>query len=88
MPVWVDERDNVLAALQGRNIGVVVNYRAIHLLSYFREEFDFRRGQFPIAERIGDRTLSLPFYPTMPDGHVDHTVAMLKESLAQECLAA
>jgi dTDP-4-amino-4,6-dideoxygalactose transaminase len=84
--VWVDERDDVIAGLQRRHIGVVVNYRAIHLLSYFREQFHFRPGQFPNAERIGDRTLSLPLYPTMPPGHVDHTVTMLAESLAQECL--
>lgn len=86
-PVWVDSRDDVIAALQCRNIGVVVNYRAIHLLSYFRDQFDYRPGQFPNAERIGDRTLSLPLYPAMPPSHVDHTVAMLKEAMAQECLA-
>src|SRR5690349_24796503 len=37
-PVWIGggHRDAVIAELQNRNIGVMVNYRAIHLLSYFQ----------------------------------------------------
>lgn len=65
--VWVDApiRDRVIQALQTAGIGVVVNYRAIHLLSYFANRFGFARGDFPTAEKIGDETLSLPFFPTM-----------------------
>ncbi len=82
-PVWVDggRRDAVIAALQERGVGVVVNYRPIHLLTFFRERFGYRRGQFPVAERIGERTLSLPFYPAMPVEHVDYVCDCLREIL-------
>jgi dTDP-4-amino-4,6-dideoxygalactose transaminase len=72
-PVWIggNQRDRVIEKLQSQNIGVMVNYRAIHLLTYFREAFGFREGDFPIAEKIGDANLSLPFYPNMPREHVD-----------------
>lgn len=75
-PVWVGGglRDKAVEALESVGIGVVVNYRAIHLLAYFRETLGHREGDFPVAERIGDETISLPFYPTMPDDHV-RTVA-------------
>jgi dTDP-4-amino-4,6-dideoxygalactose transaminase len=63
--------------LQEREIGVMVNYRAIHLLTYFRETFGFKPGDFPIAERIGDSTISLPFYPAMPAEHVDYLAEAL-----------
>ena len=71
-PVWIvnGRRDEVVAGLQQRGIPTVVNYRAIHLLTYFRERFGFRVGTFPVAERIGDMTLSLPFYPGIPNDHV------------------
>src|SRR5206468_3608133 len=57
-PVWSNDapRDQLVLALQRQGIGDVVNYRAIHLLSYFRQRYGFRRGQFPWAEQIGDRT--------------------------------
>jgi dTDP-4-amino-4,6-dideoxygalactose transaminase len=71
-PVWIvnGRRDEVVAGLQQRGIPTVVNYRAIHLLSYFRERFGFTPGAFPMAERIGDAAVSLPFYPGIPAEHV------------------
>ena len=71
-------RDELIVALQRQEIGVVVNYRAIHLLTYFCRKFGFRRGQFPHAERIGDQTLSLPFYPNMSHEHADRVAAVLR----------
>lgn len=71
-PIWVDatKRDYVVNELQKRNIGVVVNYRAIHLLSYFKNKYGFREGTFVNAENIGNRTLSLPFYNEMSEDSV------------------
>jgi dTDP-4-amino-4,6-dideoxygalactose transaminase len=72
-PIWVGggHRDRVINELQAQGISVMVNYRAIHLLTFFRETFGFNEGDFPIAERIGDASLSLPFYPHMPTEHID-----------------
>ncbi len=80
-PIWVDKakRDKIINGLQQRGISVMVNYRAIHLLTYFAEHFDFKLGDFPVAEMIGDSTISLPFYPNMPVEHVDYVVQSLQE---------
>ena len=82
-PVWVDGkyRDEVIRELQAKGVGVVVNYRALHLLTYFQKEFGFESGAFPIAERIGNSTISLPFYPTIPDEHVEVVSTNLKDIL-------
>jgi UDP-4-amino-4-deoxy-L-arabinose-oxoglutarate aminotransferase len=78
-PVWVDggRRDAVVARLQADGVPVVVNYRAIHLLTWLQQAFGYKRGAFPSAERIGDATLSLPFYARMPEGDVDHVADAL-----------
>ncbi|WP_036255410.1 DegT/DnrJ/EryC1/StrS family aminotransferase [Methylocapsa acidiphila] len=72
-PIWVGEgqRDRLIAELNERQIQTVVNYRAIHLLTHFSGALGHRVGDFPIAERMGDETVSLPFYPTMPLEFVD-----------------
>jgi dTDP-4-amino-4,6-dideoxygalactose transaminase len=82
--VWVppEKRDAVLSHLQGRGIGVAVNYRAIHLLTYFRERFGYERGAFPIAEKIGDSTLSLPFHPNMDHGEVQIVAREIRAALS------
>jgi len=66
--IWVSEnrRDSIILALQAAGIGATVNYRAIHLLTYFKETFGFKRGDYPNAENIEDATISLPLYPKLP----------------------
>jgi dTDP-4-amino-4,6-dideoxygalactose transaminase len=82
-PVWVKDhrRDQLVRGLQDAGIGVVVNYRAIHLLTYFRDTFGFHPGDFPVAEDIGDRTVSLPLYPRMQEEQVTTVVETLRRML-------
>jgi len=75
-PVWVDARirDAVANGLIKAGIGAIVPYRAIHLMSYFKEALGHCAGDFPVAERIANETIALPFYPTMTEEAV-HFVA-------------
>ncbi len=79
--IWVDprRRDRIAATLRQRGIGVAVNYRAVHLLRHYREKYGYRRGELPVAERIGDRTLSLPLYPKLTDEQVERVIANVLE---------
>ncbi len=51
-----------------------MNYRAIHGLTYLVEALGVPRGSLPVAEEMGDRTLSLPMYPTLPEADQDRVV--------------
>jgi UDP-4-amino-4-deoxy-L-arabinose-oxoglutarate aminotransferase len=73
-------RDAMLSKLGEKGIGVAVNYRAIHLLTYLQERFRIARGTFPVAEEIGDRTISLPIYPTLETAAQDRVVRAVVES--------
>ncbi len=77
-------RDSVLWALQSKGIGVAVNYRPIHLLKYYRETFNYKKGDFPVAEMIGSSTISLPLYSSLKDEDVGYVVKSLKEVLRRE----
>lgn len=81
--IWVEpaRRDGVLADLQARGVGVAVNYRAVHLLRFYRETFGLARGAFPAAERIGDSTVSLPLYPKLEDAQVDYVVDCVRAAV-------
>jgi len=80
--IWIRaaSRDLVIGELRERGIESVVNYRAIHLHKYFRDTGGYKEGDFPIAEELGDSTLSVPFYPTMPLEHI-HTVCSALEEI-------
>lgn len=83
--LWCDgcNRDDLIAYLHGERIGAVVNYRPIHLMSYFAKRYGYRRGDFPIAEWIGERTVSLPFYPDMVLEDVDVVAKAVDDCIRQ-----
>lgn len=77
--ILVEERDRVIAQMNAKGIGVAVNYNPIHLTSYYRERYGYKEGDFPVAESIGRRTLSLPLYPGMSDEEVRYVIDALKD---------
>ena len=81
--IWVDKkrRDEILQKLGEKGIGVAVNYRAIHLLTYFKKTFGFKRGDFPVAEETGDRTISLPFYVKLSENEQKYVIHTLNKIL-------
>jgi UDP-4-amino-4-deoxy-L-arabinose-oxoglutarate aminotransferase len=83
--IWVEpaDRDSILAGIQSRGVGVAVNYRAVHLTSYYAERFGFTRGMFPAAERIGDSTITIPLWPAMTDAQVDEVIVAVKAAVAE-----
>ncbi len=80
-PIWVDAaiRNQVANGLIKAGIEVVVPNRALHLMSYFRETLDYAEGDFPVAERIANESIALPFYPNMADEAIQIVVETLPE---------
>jgi dTDP-4-amino-4,6-dideoxygalactose transaminase len=81
--IWVDPeiRDAVLSDLQDRGIGVAVNFRSINRLTYYKEHFPIPDGTFPVAERIGDSTITLPLYTKLTDEEIDYVIDQTIESV-------
>lgn len=72
-------RDEILARLDNAKIGCAVNYRAIHTLEYFRKKLGYHPSDFPFANDIGDRTISLPLYPKLSIQQVKYVCAALRK---------
>ena len=70
--IWVADgrRDHLLRHLGANNIGCAVNYRAIHRLSWLADNVELR-FPLPMAERIGEQTLSLPLYDRLTDAEIE-----------------
>ncbi len=72
-------RDNIIYKLQKRKIGVAVNYKPIHLFSYYKKNLGFKEGDFPNAESLGNSTISLPFYAQLKKREIKYIVNSLKD---------
>ena len=55
-------------------------YPALHLFSLYRQ-LGFKEGDFPHAEDVGRRIVTLPLFPAMADNDVDRVVAALVQTL-------
>ncbi len=75
------DRDTIQAALHRQHIGTGVHFRALHLHRYYREVHGYQRGDFPNAEWISERTLSLPLSSALTEGDVDDVVFAVTRTL-------
>lgn len=83
-PIWVDsiKRDTVLGYLLKRGVGAVINYPAIHLFSYYRNEFGFKKGMYPHAERIAKSEISLPLYSKLTKEEINYVIKVVQEAVS------
>ncbi|MCC6848627.1 MAG: DegT/DnrJ/EryC1/StrS family aminotransferase [Deltaproteobacteria bacterium] len=75
-------RAHVMRALAERGIPSRPYFPPIHLQPFYRADFGFREGMFPIAEAAGETCLALPFFGTMTEQQVDTVCGALREVLA------
>lgn len=67
-------RDEFIQAMKEANIGVGYHYQAAHLFSFYRKQYGYKPGDFPIAEDVATRIVSLPLFPTMTDQEQEHVL--------------
>ncbi|HZR56172.1 MAG TPA: UDP-4-amino-4,6-dideoxy-N-acetyl-beta-L-altrosamine transaminase [Terriglobales bacterium] len=80
------DREEVFRALRAENIGVNVHYIPVHLHPYYREQFGYKGGEFPVAESAYERLISLPMFHAMSDDDVEDVIrAVIKVMAAFSC---
>ncbi|MGB0871636.1 MAG: DegT/DnrJ/EryC1/StrS family aminotransferase [Solirubrobacterales bacterium] len=82
LPAGTD-RDAVIESLRRDGIASKPYMPVIHLQPYYREQFGYVTGDFPVAEEVAERSLALPFFPSMQEGDVERAVTALRAALAQ-----
>jgi perosamine synthetase len=82
LPRGVD-RDGTIRALAAEGIQSKPYLPAIHLMSFYRERFGHREGEFPVCEDVAARSLALPFFPEMSEGLIARVGEGLRAVLGQ-----
>jgi perosamine synthetase len=77
------DREAMVRALAERGIQSKPYLPAIHLMSFYREQFGHRAGEFPVCEDIAARSLALPFFPAMAEADVERVAAALRGALGR-----
>jgi perosamine synthetase len=82
LPREVD-RDAIVRTLASQRIQSKPYLPAIHLMSFYRERFGHREGEFPVCEDVAARSLALPFFPGLMEGQVERVAEALSDALGR-----
>jgi dTDP-4-amino-4,6-dideoxygalactose transaminase len=65
--VWLNPeiRDRVRELMNHYGISTSIHYDPIHLEPYYTNTFGYKVGMFPVSEKLGLGTISLPTYPNL-----------------------
>jgi dTDP-4-amino-4,6-dideoxygalactose transaminase len=86
-PILIDadlcgsSRDEIEQRLADDHVASSVHFRALHLHRFYRERYGFQPGQFPHAEFLADRVLSLPLSASLTDAQVDQVIVAFRRAL-------
>jgi len=59
------DRGKFIEELKEEKIGTSVHFIPLHMHPYYRDTYGYKPGDFPVAEGVFERIISLPLYPRM-----------------------
>jgi len=81
--VRILNRNKICSEIKKKNISVLIHYPIpIHLQEAYAD-LGYKKGDFPVSEKIADEILSLPMYPHMQKDQIEYVCAGLKELCAE-----
>lgn len=76
---FLGKRDKIIKEMIKRGIECSNYFQCIHLQPFYKKEFNYKPGDFPVAEDVSKRTVALPFHNNLTEEEIDFIVRNLKE---------
>jgi dTDP-4-amino-4,6-dideoxygalactose transaminase len=81
--IQVNNRDSVMEYLKSHGISCTVNYHLpLHMQVVYRN-LGYCRKDFPVAEKLSERIISLPMHPFLTGQQIEYVVKIVKKSLKE-----
>ena len=75
-------RNQVMHELKNYNIGSQVLYIPVHLQPYYLKKYDFKNGDFPLAEKYYENFLSIPIFPDLKKKEIIYTISQINKTIS------
>jgi perosamine synthetase len=77
--IKIDDRDEVIEKLKEAGVGCSVHFIPIHKHPYYKEKYGYKNEDYPVANSVFEKSLSLPIYPDMSDEEIAFVIKKVKE---------
>ncbi len=74
-------RNEFILELQKQGVQTSVHFIPLHLQPFFQKKYNYHRGDFPVAEKVYESAVSLPFYPDMSEEEISYVAKCVKETI-------
>jgi dTDP-4-amino-4,6-dideoxygalactose transaminase len=81
-------RDQFMQQMKEHNIGTGLHYQPAHLYQFYQQQFGFKAGDFPKAEDICSRIVSLPLFPDLTQNDQERVIHAMRQVLKGRALAS
>lgn len=72
--VKINNRNEIIDKLRAAGVGTSVHFIPVHKHPYYKETYGFKNEEYPVSNRVFDRSLSLPIYPGLTGEEVDYII--------------
>lgn len=80
--IRTNKRNEIKKYLDDRGITTIIHYPIPpHLQGAYRH-LNYRKGSFPIAEKLARTSISLPIFPEMSDAQIEYVISTIKKFYA------
>jgi dTDP-4-amino-4,6-dideoxygalactose transaminase len=76
-------RDEFMKLMGAQNIGTALHYQAAHLFSCYQKAYGWKQGDYPGAEYVGGRIVSLPLFPAMTERDIQDTIKYTRQVIEE-----
>ncbi len=76
------DRDQFVEKLRDENIECSVHYVPLHLFDFYQKQYGYSVGDFPCAEQVFEKVVSLPLHPALTESDVHVVINTIKRILA------
>ncbi len=76
------DRGEMFRALWAEGLGVNVHYIPVHLHPFYRKQFGYRGGEYPVSEEAYERLITLPLFHGMTDQDVKDVIEAMNKVLS------
>jgi dTDP-4-amino-4,6-dideoxygalactose transaminase len=80
--VRIKGRDKVLKELNIKGVSALIHYPIpLHLQKAYKD-LGYKKGDFPVAERVSQEIISLPMHPYLKETEIKYIASVLKKAIS------